>query len=98
MSIQDLMAQRAEIDRQIAASKAQIFDAAIAEIVSSAEAAGIALDELIAALQTRVKKRSVKKPARKPVVAKYAQVGGGATWSGRGVKPQWFKAGDYRAL
>lgn len=98
MSIQDLMAQRAEIDRQIAASKAAIFDGTVTEIVCSAEAAGIALDELIAALQTRVKKRSAKKPACKPVVAKYAQVGGSAMWSGRGVKPQWFKAGDYRVL
>jgi DNA-binding protein H-NS len=94
------MAQRAEIDRQIAASKAAIFEGTVAEIVCSAEAASVPLDELAAALLARCNKRSVKakKTVRNPVPAKYTQIGGPATWSGRGVKPQWFKAGDYRVL
>ena len=100
MSIQDLMAQRAEIDRRIAAAKAAKSDETVASVVALADEAGMPLDELAAHLLSCVNKRlrSAKKTARNPGAAKYQQVGGNATWSGRGVKPTWFKAGDYRVL
>lgn len=94
--IQELMAQRAELDKQIADAKVAIFDGTVTEIICSAEAAGIAIDKLAAALLAHGKKTARKPVAKAP--AKYRQVGGSATWTGRGRKPQWFTAGEHEAV
>jgi len=100
MSIRDLMAQRAEIDRQIAAEKASRLADCVQRALAVFTDAGFTQSEAADVLVARFNRnlRKTKKPAANPVAAKYQQVGGNATWSGRGVKPNWFKAGDYRVL
>lgn len=100
MSLTELMAQRAELDRQIAAEKAAKAGETINAVVNLADEAGMPLDELASHLLTRVNKRirGSKVASKKPVAAKYAQVGGSATWSGRGVQPRWFRDGNYTAV
>ena len=100
MSIQELMAQRAEIDRQIAESKAnQLADCvlrALAVFTTAGFTQSEAADVLIARFNRNLRK--AKKPARNVVAPKYRSTETDATWSGRGVKPHWFTAGHYEAI
>lgn len=100
MTLTELMAQRAELDRQIKAEKnarlADCVSRALAVFTEDGFTQGEAADLLIARFNRNLRK--AKKPVAKTVAAKYRQVSGSATWTGRGVKPQWFKDGDYAAV
>lgn len=90
--LQNLLAQRAEIDAQIATEKAAHFDAAMSSAVAIFEDAGVALDEAAAALLTRYKRAA--RPKRNKVAPKYRHRRTGATWTGRGKQPKWFAEAD----
>lgn len=97
MYLPDLLAQRAELDKQIAEQKAikmaEVADRALAVFTDE----GISKAEAVAYLISKYG-RSARKAPKTKAAAKYRQVSGNATWSGRGVKPQWFKNGDYVAV
>ena len=96
MSIQDLMAQRAEIDRQISETK----NANLATCLSTALAvftdSGFTREEAASAMAAAFS-RKVKKPRVAKLAPKYRNPETGATWSGRGVQPKWYQAGNYTA-
>lgn len=90
--LQNLLAQRAEIDAQIATEKAAHFDAAMSGAVAILEDAGVALDEAAAALLTLHNQSA--RPRRAKVAPKYRHRVTGATWAGRGKQPKWFAEAD----
>ena len=93
--LQNLLAQRAEIDAQIATEKAAHFDAAMSSAVAILEDAGVALDEAAAALLTLCRRAArPERNKRNKVAPKYRHRVTGATWAGRGKQPKWFAEAD----
>lgn len=82
--IEQLLAQRAEIEAQINAERAHQMRAAIT-----------AVRELVAQHNLNASdvfpgRSAGMKSASKKVAAKYRDPASGKTWSGRGVSPKWF--------
>lgn len=94
--LQNLLAQRAEIDAQIATEKAAHFGAAMSSTVAILEDACVPLDEAAAALLTLHNQSS--RPQRAKVAPKYRHRVTGATWTGRGKQPKWFAAAEQSEL
>ena len=81
-TLQELKAQRAEIDTQIKEAEAASFTALLPAIIQTADDNGLDLLELSAAL---LKEANDRAPA-----PKYRHTGNGKTWTGRGINPGWF--------
>lgn len=93
-TLQELLAQRAQLQEQIQALDAQINTqqqeqkaAVIAEMLARMREAGIAPQELIA--KSGGSKNAATKGKRVPV--KYRNTATGDSWSGRGKQPNWLK-------
>jgi DNA-binding protein H-NS len=87
-TLQELLAQRAELDRQIESQKTETRSSAIAQIKKIMEENGLTVGDLSSPV------RAVAKPGAKKggtVAAKYKD-GNGNSWSGRGLQPKWLKA------
>ncbi len=94
---QELLSQKAALERQAAEIERQLADARRAERSSVVARVNALLKEhgLTAAdLGTGAIGRSNKKSALsgQPVAPKYRDVATGLTWSGRGLKPKWVQA------
>jgi DNA-binding protein H-NS len=81
-----LLAQKAELERKIAAAQKEARLEAIAKVKALMAEYGLTAADL-----------NVKTPARKgsgggKVAAKYRNAATGETWSGRGLQPKWLKA------
>lgn len=86
-SLQDLLAQRALLDKQIEETQAQSRNAAINKVKSLMAEHGLT----VADLSGRAK--GVPKAVGPSKVApKYRNKATGETWSGRGLKPKWLAA------
>lgn len=86
--IKDLLAQRAEIERQIEeATRAERADA-VARVKALMAEHGLTLADLSA----RAPAAKGKAKAGGKVAAKYRDAATGQTWSGRGLRPNWLKA------
>lgn len=83
-SLQELMAQRAALDQQIAETKDRERSNAVAKVKALMAEYGLTVSDL----STRTRG---PKPASK-VAAKYRNKATGETWSGRGLQPKWLKA------
>ena len=94
--LQNLIAQRADLDAHIATEKAAHFDAAMSSAVAILEDAGVPLDEAAAALLTLHNQSA--RPQRAKVAPKYRHRITGATWTGRGKQPKWFAAAEQSEL
>ena len=81
-----LIAERAELDRQIEQMRSVERNNAIAQIHELMAQFDIAADEL----ETKKKRTG----PRKPVEGKYRDPESGATWSGRGKPPRWIAGKD----
>lgn len=81
--LSDLLAQKAALEEQIAATRREERQAAIAQIKALMAEHGLTQADLSA--------RSKAKPGAK-VAAKYRNKATGETWSGRGLQPRWLKA------
>jgi DNA-binding protein H-NS len=82
-----LIAQRSELDQQIAKVQRDEREQAIAQVNSLMAEHGLTLADLGA--------RKAKKPASGgggKVPAKYRDKATGDAWSGRGLQPRWLKA------
>ena len=101
--LQDLIAQRAALDAQIATEKtaqlAVAADAAAQAFADAADAAaqafadaGVSLDEGAAILLSRHKASEHRRKSAAKAPPKYRHTATGATWSGKGRKPHWFNA------
>lgn len=84
MSLSELKALRAKVDRAIVTFEERQKKAALAELDEVARKMGFSLAELTGATVAK---------ARKPVAPKYANPANEAeTWTGRGRKPKWVEA------
>lgn len=88
-SLKDLIAQKAELERQIEQAQAHSRREAIAQIKSLMSDNGLS----VADLQIESRKASGKpKEGRTKVAPKYRNEATGDVWTGRGLKPKWLKA------
>jgi DNA-binding protein H-NS len=96
-SLQDLLRQKDDLERQIAAAKSRSRDEAIAKIRTLMQENGLSVSDLT----TLKPKKQVSSTGhiRKPVATKYKD-GQGNSWTGRGLKPKWLTAAlsDGKAL
>lgn len=99
-SYQDLMAQKAALEKQAAALTEQIetarrneHAAAVAKIKALMAEHGVTLAELGNKATGRPGTKKSKGPtAGRKVAAKYRNAATGDSWSGRGLQPNWLKA------
>ena len=85
-SLQELLAQKADIDRQIADARRQERADAIAKVRALMAEQGLTAADLVA--KTPGAPRVAATSGRK-VAAKYRDPETGQTWTGRGLKPKW---------
>ncbi|SAL50397.1 H-NS-like DNA-binding protein [Caballeronia sordidicola] len=90
MNYKELLAQAAELDRQIAAARETEAAAALAEIKTKIADFGFTVEDVFSAKKTR-KLRELSGP-------RYRDPDTGATWSGMGREPLWIKGKDREAF
>jgi DNA-binding protein H-NS len=85
-NLQELLDQKAALDKQIEATRKQERSDAIAQVKALMEQHGLSMADLGT-------KSAAKPSARKggKVAAKYRNNATGETWSGRGLQPKWLK-------
>lgn len=81
-TLKDLLSQRAELERQIAAKREQEVAQAVAEVRQLMADYGLTVADLAVG----------RRRAAGPVAAKYRNQATGESWSGRGLQPKWLKA------
>jgi DNA-binding protein H-NS len=89
-SLQELLAQRAAIEKQIADAQREERGGAIAKIRALMAEFGLTAAD-ITAKSTAVKVPGPGKSTGK-VAPKFRNAATGETWSGRGLQPKWLKA------
>lgn len=86
-SLQELLAQKEALDREIDQTKKQERSEAIRQIRELMSQYGLTQADLT----VRNAPKGKADPAKK-VAAKYRNAETGETWSGRGLQPKWLKA------
>jgi DNA-binding protein H-NS len=86
-SLQELLAQKAEIDRQISDARRQERNEAISKVRALMAEHGLTAADLVAKAPSARASTSGRK-----VAAKYRDPVSGQTWTGRGLKPKWLAA------
>jgi DNA-binding protein H-NS len=86
-TLQDLLAQKEALDKEIESTKKQHRAEAIAKVRSLMAEYGLTAADL----GTKAGGRSSSAKGNK-VAAKYRNAATGETWSGRGLQPKWLKA------
>ena len=86
-SLQELLAQKAEIDRQISDARRTERNDAVAKVRALMAEHGLTAADLIAKAPGPRASTSGRK-----VAAKYRDPESGQSWSGRGLQPKWLKA------
>ncbi len=89
-SLQDLLAQRAEIEKKIADVQREERSTAVNKVRDMMAEFGLTAAD-IAGKTSSVRASGAAKPASK-VAAKYRNAATGEAWSGRGLQPKWLKA------
>lgn len=89
-SLQDLLAQRAEIEKKIIDVQREERTNAIAKVRALLAEFGLTAADISGKAPT-VRASAAVKPTGK-VAIKYRNAGTGETWTGRGLQPKWLKA------
>lgn len=89
-TLQELLAQRAEIEKMIAEAQREERGAAIAKIRALMAEFGLTAADITA--KTGAAPRSAAPKTGAKVAPKYRNAATGDTWSGRGLQPKWLKA------
>lgn len=89
-SLQELMAQRAALDAQIAEAQRADRAAAIEKVRSLMAEYGLTAADLAGRALAGTRRTSSAKGGK--VAPKYRDPATGDTWSGRGLQPKWLKA------
>lgn len=89
-SLQQLIEQKAELERLIAEAQREQRAAAIEQIRTLMAQHGLTLADL--GPRAGAAPRSAGAAAGAKVAPKYRDPATGATWSGRGLQPKWLKA------
>jgi DNA-binding protein H-NS len=87
-SLQELLAQKEALDREIERTQHQERAAAIEQVRALMAQYGLSLSDL--SLREAPKSKGAK--TGRKVAAKYRNESTGETWSGRGLQPKWLKA------
>jgi len=91
MTLEELLEQKAELDRQIVRIRSEARQHAIDEIRSLMNAHGLTASDLSASGSKYRAPKVAGGSIRKPVAAKYKDSHGNS-WTGRGLKPKWLTA------
>lgn len=92
-SLHELLAQKAELERQIVDAQREERAAAIAQIRALMSQYGLTLADIGARPAAGAPKRAAAGGGSGgKVPPKYRDPATGATWSGRGLKPKWLEA------
>lgn len=89
-SLQDLLAQRAEIEKKIIEVQREERADAIAKVRALLSEFGLTAADISGKTPT-VRASGAAKPTGK-VAIKYRNAGTSETWTGRGLQPKWLKA------
>lgn len=89
-SLQDLLAQRAEIEKKIADVQREARADAVAKVKALMAEYGLTAAD-IAGKAPAARAAAASKPTGK-VAAKYRNAATGESWTGRGLQPKWLKA------
>lgn len=90
-TLKDLIAQKEELETQIAHLRQTELAAAIAQVKALVQEHGLTAEDIFGGMVRRVK--SSEKATNK-VAAKYRDPVTGKTWSGRGLAPKWLAGKD----
>ena len=85
-TLQELLAQKSAIERQITEARSSSRASAVADIKALMDTNGLTLADLTSALASSAGKSD---RVKKKVAAKYRDPTSGQTWTGRGLKPKW---------
>ena len=88
-TLQDLLAQRAELEKKIADVQREAHADAVAKVRALMAEFGLTAAD-IAGRATTARAAGAGKSTGK-VAAKYRNAATGETWSGRGLQPKWLK-------
>jgi len=88
-TLQELMAQREALERQIDQTKKQERGDAIEKVRALMAEYGLTVADLGNRSSSKAKKT---KSSGNKVAAKYRNASTGESWSGRGLQPRWLKA------
>ena len=91
LSLTDLLAQKAELEKQIAETQRSERAEAVAQVRELMAQYGLTLADIGSRSGAAARPASSAKPKAK-VAAKYRDAASGQTWSGRGLQPNWLKA------
>ena len=86
-SLQELLAQKEALDREIENTKKQARTEAVAKVRALMSEYGLTVADLSTKSTGKVGARTGGK-----VAVKYRDTSTGDTWSGRGLQPKWLKA------
>ncbi|NDY90562.1 H-NS histone family protein [Ideonella livida] len=86
-NIQELLAQKAALEKQIAEAQRAARADAIAKVKALMGEYGLTAADLVGKATIPQKPEGAKK-----VAAKYRNPASGETWTGRGLKPKWLAA------
>ena len=87
-SLQDLLDRKAELEKEIEATRKQERTEAISKVKALMAQYGLTVADL--SLKTPAKPAGASKGGK--VAVKYRNAATGDTWSGRGLQPKWLKA------
>ena len=90
-SLQELIAQKEALEREIERAKQQGRSDAIAKIRVLMDEFGLSVSDL-SGKSAKVRSTRGSKVGGGKVPAKYRDSSTGETWSGRGLQPRWLKA------
>ena len=88
-SLQDLLAQRAEIEKKIADVQRDERNNAVAKVRAMMSEFGLSAADIAGKAPTV--RAAASKPTGK-VAAKYRNAATGESWTGRGLQPKWLKS------
>ncbi len=86
-TLQELLGQRAALDRQISEIRSAERSRAISDVRTLMAQHGLTVADVSGAKSAS--HNGAAKAAGKKVAPKYRDPGTGATWTGRGIKPKW---------
>ena len=89
-SLQDLLAQRAEIEKKIADVQREAHGNAVAKVRAMMAEFGLSAADIAGRTPAVRVAGAAKAPSKVP--AKYRNAATGDAWSGRGLQPKWLKS------
>lgn len=89
-TLQDLLSQRADIEKQIANMQLEARVATITKVKAMMAEFGLTAADISGKTSSPRAPAAVKAPSKVP--AKYRNNATGDTWTGRGLQPKWLKA------